>query len=336
MNAIEGRAEALMLRAFDSAEFESILDELELRNELGRIAGDLRGLEGYLELQSMSLPPHCRFVKAIALFLKDDTRGALELLQRAEQEARPGDLHRFTLYWIGYMQLTIGGYESARRKFYDDEGGLRTEDREHHQLERMELEAEFFEAASELERHDSSTPNERLRKMKELIGKLADLAERVRTPATTPARAALATRWHEPALTRSPGSRTDPTAAGAPMDDEDVKAGAKPEQPADDAAPGVIRAWALHRAYEVCNAQEQRDFYLEFTRAECAKALTLPRGEGCLRGSDEHARGRGWQAPRDASGSRASRRSRRSVTRGLARCRRTPRPRRASPTLPRW
>ncbi len=158
VNSIEGRAEALMLRAFNSGEFESILDELELRNDLRRIAGDLGGLEGYLELQSMPLPPHCRFVKAIDLFLKDDTRGALELLQRAEQEARPGDLHRFTLYWIGYMQLTIGQYESARRKFYDDEGGLRTEDREHHQLERMELEAEFFEAASELEHHGLSTP----------------------------------------------------------------------------------------------------------------------------------------------------------------------------------
>jgi hypothetical protein len=274
VNAIEGRAEALMLRAFDSGEFESILDELELRNDLGRIAGDLGGLEGYLELQSMPLPPHCRFVKAIDLFLKDDTRGALELLQRAEQEARPGDLHRFTLYWIGYMQLTIGEYESARRKFHDDEGGLRTEDREHHQLERMELEAEFFQAANELERHGPSTPNERLRKTQELIGKLDNLARRV--AASDNARKSRTS--HEVARTRADALSWvayDLAAAGARLREEDLEAGSAAEQPADDAAEGVIRAWALRRAYEVCDAQHQRDFYLEFTRAECAKTLGL-------------------------------------------------------------
>ena len=272
VDAIEARAEALMLRAFNSGEFESILDKLELRNDLGRIAADLAGLEGYLELQSMPLPAHSRFLKAIDLFLKDDARGALELLQRAEQEARPGDLHRFTLYWIGYIQLTIGEYESARRKFHDDEGGLRAEDREHHQLERMQLEAEFFEAAGEFERYGSGAPDERLGKTRGLIKKLDSLAAKV---AASDHNRKTRTS-HEVARTRADvlaWIAYDPTAPI--LTDQDEDGGAVADEPDADAPASEIRRWALHRAYAVCDEQQERDFYLEFTRADCARALGL-------------------------------------------------------------
>ncbi len=110
--------------------------------------------------------------------------------------------------------------------------------------------------------------------MRELIGKLDGLAERVvASDHTRKSRTS-----HEVARTRADALAWvayDPAAAGAPLRKVDVEAGTGPDQPADNAAQGVIRAWALRRAYEVCEAQHQRDFYLEFTRAECAKALGL-------------------------------------------------------------
>jgi hypothetical protein len=258
VGAIEADAEALMQEAYKAGEFEAPLDRLPMREEVGRIARELQGLEGYLELQNLALPANCRFVKALARFLADDTNGALSLLRHAEQEERPGDLRRFIVYWVGYIELTVGDYENARRHFVGDEEGMAQNDRQRQQLERMDFEAEFFLKAERREHAGTSTPEDRLGSVTDVLDKLEQLATRVDEGEESTHRSRTS---HEVARTRADVyvwvARGNYDGATMPKDAQA----------------------ALERAFEICEEQKDRDYYLEFTWAECAHAL----GRKCSR-----------------------------------------------------
>jgi hypothetical protein len=252
VSAIEADAEALMQAAYKEGQFEAVLNDLPMREQVGRISRDLQGLEGYLELQNLELPTNCRFVKALARFLADDTNGALSLLRHAEQHERPGDLRRFVLYWIGYMELTIGEYENARRRFQDDETGMALNDRQRQQLERMDFEAQFFLKAEQREHAGTSTPAQRLVSVAKLLGELDQLAQRVNEGEQSTHRSLTS---HEVARTRA-----------------DVFVWIARGKCQGGRMPEAART-ALERAFAICEEQKERDYYLEFTWAECAHAL---------------------------------------------------------------
>jgi tetratricopeptide (TPR) repeat protein len=190
---IEERAERLMLQVFDSRQFEAIVDNPHHLGELRTIAESLRAFEAYLSVQEIELPPYSRFVKAIDQFLRDDTDGALDELRRAAQERSTGDLHRFTVYWLGYMLTTIGQYRDAIGAFRDDEADLARGDSERLQLDRIVYDTRFFAKAKEWARDDETLeadapdgraatkrgPLERYEDVASLLDELRELAARV-------------------------------------------------------------------------------------------------------------------------------------------------------------
>ena len=184
VDAIEERAEDLMQRAFEEADFEILVYEPGYRADLHAIGDELRSLEGYLTLQDIKLPSHTKFIKALDQFLLDDTESALNALRRAAQSNASPHLDRFTLFWLGYMYTTVGDYDVAVRTFIDDEIGLKEDDSERFQLECIIAETRFFEVAkrrrgkevfANLEK-GSHEPIERFRAVASLLDLLSDLS----------------------------------------------------------------------------------------------------------------------------------------------------------------
>lgn len=182
VGAIEKLSEALMLQLFREEDFELLLDDRDHRRELHNIGGQLRELETSLSLQDIPLPPYTTFIKAVDQFLLDDTESAIHALRRASQEDQINDLHRFTLYWLGYMLTTVGEYQEVIARFRDDEIGLPKEDTERLQLERMIVETEFFRRAKPTESSqgegtsDARGPRERFAAVADLLDHLSALA----------------------------------------------------------------------------------------------------------------------------------------------------------------
>jgi hypothetical protein len=100
-DAIEERAQRLMLGVFNSNEFELVVVDPERREELHAIGREVRTLEGQMGLQDVELKDYAKFVKALDQFLLDETEAALQALQLAAQSAVVGDLQRFIEYWLG-------------------------------------------------------------------------------------------------------------------------------------------------------------------------------------------------------------------------------------------
>jgi tetratricopeptide (TPR) repeat protein len=188
IDAIEERAEALLDRVFGREDFELLVEDAGNRGDLHAIGDSLRSLEGYLSLQNIKLPQHTKFIKAIDQFLLDDTEGALHALRRLSQDRLSGELHRFTLFWLGYIYTTVGDYELAVRTFREDEIGLSDDDTERFQLECIIGETRFFETAKERRGEDVATsgsgqtprePWERFEAVATLLDELSKLAVEV-------------------------------------------------------------------------------------------------------------------------------------------------------------
>jgi hypothetical protein len=139
-----------------------------------------------LRSEGLSIPAYCAFVRAIDQFLRNDTDGAQHSLRVLEQQQPTGDLHRFTLYWLGYISTTVGKYDEAINRFEDDEVGLAKGNLERLQLERIILDTRFFRHARDWEmrpadqgRSARREPSERYSEVAPILGRLAELADQV-------------------------------------------------------------------------------------------------------------------------------------------------------------
>jgi len=184
-DAIEERAQRLMLGVFNSNEFELIVVDEDRREELHAIGREVRALEGQMGLQKVELKEYARFVKALDQFLLDETEAALQALQLAAQGAVVGDLQRFIEYWLGYVMTTVGMYTEAVQKFEHDEESLSPGSPQWLQLERIKEETRFFSQAKpdlnadywdKDEKVDTRPPHLRFERVASLLDKLEVLA----------------------------------------------------------------------------------------------------------------------------------------------------------------
>jgi tetratricopeptide (TPR) repeat protein len=286
---IEDRAQQLMLEVFSTGEFELIIDDPGRRSELHSIAAELRSIEGYLSLQDIELPPYTKFIKAVDQFLLDDTEAALHALRRSSQDRVVSDLHRFSLYWLGYMLTTVSEYEEAISRFRDDEVDLPDDHSERLQLERIIEETEFFkvakprvDTASVRNYEDGRSPQERYLAVAKLLDRLTKLAADVER--SEDARAKTHTSL-EVARTRADvfaWIAHDPEHLDDPLESEaigrarplGVWPGSAEAFPTSDgwgviAEPNAFRAWALFQAQAICVAPKPPNFYVAFALAEC-------------------------------------------------------------------
>jgi tetratricopeptide (TPR) repeat protein len=184
-DAIEERAQRLMLGVFNSNEFELVVVDPERREELHAIGREVRTLEGQMGLQDVELKDYAKFVKALDQFLLDETEAALQALQLAAQSAVVGDLQRFIEYWLGYVMTTVGMYAEAVLKFEHDERTLPPGSPQYLQLERIKEETRFFGLAkpdlgadywNKDEKVDTRPPHLRFERVASLLDNLEVLA----------------------------------------------------------------------------------------------------------------------------------------------------------------
>jgi tetratricopeptide (TPR) repeat protein len=187
-DAIEERAQRLMLDVFNSNEFELVVMDPDRREELHAIGREVRALEGQMGLQNVELKDYAKFVKALDQFLLDETEAALQALQLAAQSAVVGDLQRFIEYWLGYMMTTVGMYAEAVQKFEHDERSLPPGSPQYLQLERIKEETRFFSLAKpdpdadywdKKKKVDTRPPHVRFERVDSLLDKLEVLAAKV-------------------------------------------------------------------------------------------------------------------------------------------------------------
>jgi tetratricopeptide (TPR) repeat protein len=290
VKAIEEQSETLMLQIFRGEDFELILDHRDHRRELNRIGLQLREFETSQSLlDEVELPPYTKFVKAMNQFMKDDTEAAINDLRRASQNNQINNLHRFTLYWLGYMLTTVGEYQEAVTRFRDDEIGLPKDDAERLQLERMIAETEFFRRGKPAEEQkgklvDNRTPQQRFRAIADVLDHLSILALEVKTIRHSTA------KWHtslEIAQTRAdilawiaydPERLDEPIPKDPDSDAHEIAILPPPGEtyranrddklgPAGDFAArdfeGIedghpFRIWAMSQAQAICEAEERK------------------------------------------------------------------------------
>jgi tetratricopeptide (TPR) repeat protein len=314
VDAIEERAQKLMLDVFGEREFELLINDPARRDELHSIAGDLRSLEGYISLQDIKLRQYTKFVKAIDQFLLDDTESALQALRLASQDRVAGDLQRFVEYWLGYMLTTVGDYDEAVGKFRHDEIDLKKDDPEYFQLERIIAETEFFSIAKDVaqgesskRRRQASSPQQRFQLVAKLLDRLAKLAvqleksesqsakhhtklEIARTRADIYEWVAYDRRHLDDQLKQKAIDEWKEVLRRHPEAKEIVKAAKFSSQPAwkELRKPNVFRAWALGQARKICEEQKERNLDVEFALAECLFKLRSKKADGAFE-SAEHA-----------------------------------------------
>jgi tetratricopeptide (TPR) repeat protein len=294
VDAIEERAQKLMLDVFNSREFELVVENPTHRAELHAIGDEVRALEGYLSLQDIELKPYTKFVKALDQFLRDDTESALRALQVASQDRIVGDLQKYVEYWLGYMLTTVGEYEEAVARFEHDEIDLPERSSQRFQLERIIAETRFFHLAKPVPDTESwseggidpRTPHQRFEVVASLLDRLAELASEV--DESDHHRAKAHTQM-EIVRTRADVYEWvgyDPKHLDHPLPPDVVAAGREivPDEPPlekpseligsslwkrDD--PGLLRYWAFSQAQKICQRKglpEQRA-EVDFALAEC-------------------------------------------------------------------
>jgi tetratricopeptide (TPR) repeat protein len=309
VGTIEELSEALMLQMFREEDFELLIDNGDHRRELNRIGGQLRELEASLTLQDIKIPPYTAFVKAMAQFLRDDTESAIHALRRASQSSQINDLHRFTLYWLGYMLTTVSEYTEAIARFRDDEIGLPKDDAERLQLERMIVETEFFRRAKPPEDQqpgktpvDARSPRERFAAIADLLDHLSALAADVDTVKHSPSKVHTSQEIAQTRADLYAWIAYDPERLDLPIDDDNAYriarlgpilatldesyaaeveekkttgpavrfAGSKSFEKIRDGDP--FRVWALIQARAICEKEQEKadlNFYVTFALAEC-------------------------------------------------------------------
>jgi tetratricopeptide (TPR) repeat protein len=309
VDAIEERAQKLMLDVFGEREFELIINDPNRRDELHSIAADLRSLEGYLSLQDIKLRQYTKFVKAIDQFLLDDTESAIQALRLASQDRATGDLQRFVEYWLGYMLTTVGDYDEAVGKFRHDEIDLKKDDPEYFQLERIIAETEFFALAKDVAQSEALKkgekkivpPRERFKRVAKLLDRLAKMAvdleksesqsakghtrlEIARTRADIYEWVAYDPRHLDEQLKKKPIDECKAVLRRHPEEKKVVKAKkfSSSEAWKELRNPDAFRAWALRQARQICEAQDERNLDVEFALAECLFKLRSDKADAAF------------------------------------------------------
>ena len=323
VDAIEERAQRLMLDIFNSREFEKVIEDPVQRTELHAIGEELRALEGYLSMQDIELKDYAKFVKALDQFLLDDTESALQALQLASQDRVVGDLQKFIEYWLGYMLTTVGEYEEAIARFQHDEIDLPKNSSQWFQLERIIGETKFFHLAKPTPGTESWSeggtdprgPHERFEAVASLLDRLAKLAAKV--DASEHHHAKVHTQL-EIARTRADVYEWvayDRKHLDDQLDELSVAAGAEivgrlaspddPLQPPEKLSemadsplwqelddPDLLRYWALRQAQEICEVEfDESNAEVDFALAECYFKLRDPRAASAFGKAEKELQG---------------------------------------------
>ncbi len=304
VDAIEEKAQKLMLELFNTHEFDIVVVDPGRRRELQEIAKELRTLEGYLSLQKIKLGDNAKFVKAIDQFIEGETESALSALQLASQDPVVGDLQKFIEYWVGYILTTVGQYGEAIERFRHDELDLPKTSSQYVQLERIIVETEFFLIAKpkpQGERNqksnisDTRSPQERFRAVATLLDRLTELDEalknsgmqddQVHTQLEVARTQADIFEWiaYDRKHLDEPIPVTTVVAAKGIVGEPPPPLPEKAEELIDSDLwtalkdPDLFRCWALLHAQEICSHWDQSSADVAFALAECHFKLQNPR-----------------------------------------------------------
>jgi tetratricopeptide (TPR) repeat protein len=313
VDAIEERAQRLMLDVFTSREFELVVEDQTRRDELEAIGDELRALEGYLSLQDIELKDYAKFVRALEQFLSDETEAALQALQLAAQGKVVGELQKFIEYWLGYMLTTVGQYEEAITRFEHDEIDLPKGSSQYFQLERIKAETRFFALAkpvpgtaswNEDTRTDPRGPHQRFEAVALVLEELRKLAKKV---AESESHQAKIHTQLEIARTQADVFEWvayDENHLDEPLSEDAIERGRKimdeyptPRKPTELTEsplwkmlvkPDLLRYWALRQAREICETKfGEPNVEVDFALAESLFKLRDPGAIGAFEKAEQ-------------------------------------------------
>ena len=282
----------------EGSDFERILEDVQARSDLERIAEELRAIEGYLLLQDIDLSPHCRFVRGMAHYLRDETDEALRALRRGTQDSSVRDLQLFSIYWEAKLHIALGKYSQAEHVFRSGERYLPVGVMQYVEFAAMEKYVRFFQIA---ESSSATRAKDRFAAVENILVELQQIAEDFHISSDKKA----STRTsHEIADSRgdvlswvayqgesinAPLPTTDVAQAkalalGAVSEfDGTVLVGNQASRKTLVGEPdGVVRAWALLQAKTIYGREvsdDTPDFRLTFGRVECDFMLSYANGD---------------------------------------------------------
>jgi tetratricopeptide (TPR) repeat protein len=149
---LDKEAEELLEAVHHAADFKYAVRDPWTEEQLRRIAERFSGFDEFAENEPPELAPHCMFAKGVDRHLKGLPEPAIASWRRAAAAEGKHELAALALFWVGYEQSNIGQFDDAAITYGEAwERHLKDESRaQHYELKRSQIQARFFELASEV------------------------------------------------------------------------------------------------------------------------------------------------------------------------------------------
>jgi tetratricopeptide (TPR) repeat protein len=161
LRELDREARDVIEDTYKERDFKQVVQNAFVRDQLADIARNLGSIEGFVGMHGLELTPHLLFVKGFERHIASASRRAIETWREAAAPGEDPDLSALSLFWAGYESNNIGDFRRAADSFTQARDRYLTDAdlAQHHELERNQIQARFFELADE----ESSTQDRRPR-----------------------------------------------------------------------------------------------------------------------------------------------------------------------------
>jgi tetratricopeptide (TPR) repeat protein len=144
---IETRARDIAGTVVAKTELHSIVKDQKDRLRIVDLASEIASVQGYLEMEGITLSPACHFVLGLSSHFQEDSLRAIRHLRDAADEAQHRDLEIASLYWAAYELNNTGEYDQAGDLFRRASETEPQRTARFYELMRMIYETRFFALA---------------------------------------------------------------------------------------------------------------------------------------------------------------------------------------------
>lgn len=166
---------------YKERDFKQIVHDAFVRDQLSDIAHNLSSIGGFVGMHGLELTPHLLFVKGFERHLAGASRRAIETWREAAAPGADPDLSALALFWVGYESNNIADFRRAADSFSQARDRYLTDAdlAQHHELERNQIQARFFELADE---EQAAGPQDRRPRIAGFIAELESLIDALQGP----------------------------------------------------------------------------------------------------------------------------------------------------------
>lgn len=151
LNEIDRDAKEVLSDALDKYDFKIVVRDPWTEEKLQDVAERLRGIESFADAHGLELSPQCLFAKGLDRHLSFAPERAIDSWCKAADRTGDPELAALARFWVGYERNNLGQFQKAAKAFrLAREKHLADPDQaQHYELNRIEIQSRFFEAAEE-------------------------------------------------------------------------------------------------------------------------------------------------------------------------------------------